>query len=417
MKLTLLVLAPLLPIGLGVAGLVFVFSGAYNPAADSPHWAVTHKVLETVRIRGITARSDTIAVPNLDDPALIQAGAGNYAAMCAGCHLAPGEAEGELGRGLYPSPPNLSAVDGLDPAQTFWVIKHGVKMTGMPAWGKSMDNATIWGLTAFVRALPSLDAERYAALVASSGGHDHGGGGMDHGAMPGMEGGGKPAMAGMDHHGAMPGMKGGGKPAMAGMDHGDMPGMEGGGKPAMAGMDHGAMPGMEGGGKPAMAGMDHGTMPGMDGGGKPAMAGMDHGAMPGSMAGGNMASSDPIPRRISGTPEQAFQAFYDALQVGNEALATERLAPDLVFTVDGGTDRSRDAYARGPMKDDMSLLKRGKLEVTRRDVQAGERQSVVVSEVVVTDAGVAMVRRETATLRNTPEGWKISRLTRTDRLP
>jgi hypothetical protein len=49
----------------------------------------------------------------------------------------------------------------------------------MPAWGKSMGDAYIWGMVAFLRQLPKLDAAQYRARVASSGGHSHGGGESD----------------------------------------------------------------------------------------------------------------------------------------------------------------------------------------------------------------------------------------------
>lgn len=57
------------------------------------------------RDRSIEVRSRDIEVPNLDDQALIRAGAGNYNSMCIGCHLAPGVAETELSQSLYPAPP------------------------------------------------------------------------------------------------------------------------------------------------------------------------------------------------------------------------------------------------------------------------------------------------------------------------
>ena len=62
------------------------------------------------------------------------------------------------------------------PSHHFWVIKHGIKASGMPAWGKSMGDEYIWGMVAFLQQLPKLDAAQYKALVASSGGHSHGGG-------------------------------------------------------------------------------------------------------------------------------------------------------------------------------------------------------------------------------------------------
>jgi hypothetical protein len=82
--------------------------------------------------------------------------------------------DSELHRGLYPQPPVLATV-GIDhPAEAFWVIKHGVKASGMPAWGKSMEDEYVWNMVAFLRKLPKLSPEQYQAEVAASGGHSHG---------------------------------------------------------------------------------------------------------------------------------------------------------------------------------------------------------------------------------------------------
>ncbi|MDH4583087.1 cytochrome c [Pseudomonas sp. BN415] len=159
----------------GIMGAAYV--GLFNVGADDPHWAPVHAFLTMARERSIAVRARDLEVPNLKDEALIRAGAGNYNSMCIGCHLAPGVAQTELSQSLYPAPPNLAkvGVDG-NPANAFWIIKHGIKATGMPAWGKSMGDQYIWGMVAFLQQLPSLDAEQYRALVASSGGHQHGGG-------------------------------------------------------------------------------------------------------------------------------------------------------------------------------------------------------------------------------------------------
>lgn len=121
------------------------YFGLVNVGADDPHFPAVHAFLAMARDRSIEVRASDIEVPNLKDPALIQAGAGNYNAMCIGCHLAPGVEKTELSQALYPSPPNLTeiGVSG-DPAAAFWTIKHGIKATGMPAWGKSMDDQYIW---------------------------------------------------------------------------------------------------------------------------------------------------------------------------------------------------------------------------------------------------------------------------------
>lgn len=155
--------------------IVFIRTGAYNVAADEPHWTITHSVMEKVRTASIARRSARIEVPPLGDPTLVTSGAGNYDAMCAGCHLKPGVDSTEMSRGLYPVPPNFTTRPPGDAAAAFWVIKHGIKMSGMPAWGQSMEDEYVWGLVAFLKELPGMSADRYRELVESSGGHRHGG--------------------------------------------------------------------------------------------------------------------------------------------------------------------------------------------------------------------------------------------------
>jgi mono/diheme cytochrome c family protein len=187
--LAVLALAALLVLG------IFIWSGIYNIGADDRHSRPVHTLLQVMRERSIAVRAGKLPPPpNLDDSGLIRQGAGNYHAMCSGCHLAPGMAETELSKGLNPAPPNLATADVGDAAQHFWVIKHGIKASGMPAWGQSMDDEYIWGMVAFLQRMPGLDATQYQALVASSDGHSHGGGesgsrahgdhaGADHDAM------------------------------------------------------------------------------------------------------------------------------------------------------------------------------------------------------------------------------------------
>jgi len=156
-------------------GALVVGSGALSVAADEPHASLVFGILDAARERSIEARADDIQIPALDDAAMVRRGAGNYDAMCAKCHLAPGMEPTELNAGLSPTPPNLAKHAQEDAAEAFWVIKHGIKATGMPAWGKHMRDPYIWDLVAFLRKLPSLSAEQYQAEVAASGGHAHDG--------------------------------------------------------------------------------------------------------------------------------------------------------------------------------------------------------------------------------------------------
>jgi len=171
----LLGLLVLVVIGIGV----FIWSGAFNIAADEPHWALTEYAMETARDRSVASRASDIVVPVLDDDSLIRAGAGNYDAMCTGCHLKPGLEKTEQSAGLYPAPPDLARNRIEDPAAAFWVIKHGIKMSGMPAWGRSMEDQYIWGMVAFLQQLPDMSQDHYAELVEASGGHAHSGADAD----------------------------------------------------------------------------------------------------------------------------------------------------------------------------------------------------------------------------------------------
>ncbi len=185
MKLVAWLLALLVLVGAGAG--VFVWSGAFNIAADEPHWPLTAWLMETARDRSIAARASDVIVPALEDESQIRAGAGNYDAMCAGCHLQPGVERSEASAGLYPAPPNLTRRRIDDAARAFWVVKHGIKMSGMPAWGRSMEDEPIWGMVAFMQQLPDMSPDRYRELVDASGGHSHGGKGdrpQDDGGTP-----------------------------------------------------------------------------------------------------------------------------------------------------------------------------------------------------------------------------------------
>jgi mono/diheme cytochrome c family protein len=118
-----------------VAGAVFMYSGTYYVGADQPHWSMTTWLLDKTRDRSIRANASGITVPaGLDDPATIVAGVSHYAEHCAVCHGAPGVERGDLAEGQYPQPPNLAnAARAYTPSELFWIIKHGIRMTGMPS--------------------------------------------------------------------------------------------------------------------------------------------------------------------------------------------------------------------------------------------------------------------------------------------
>ena len=154
---------------IAVVAAVLVHMGSFDVAADKPHSQPVFWLMNTVRERSVAIRAADIPVPgDLADAKRIASGAAQYDEMCSLCHLAPGMKRTEISRGLYPRAPELRRKSDLTPAEQFWVVKHGLKMTGMPAWGVTHDDELLWDVVAFLRKLPDLTADQYQTLVKSA---------------------------------------------------------------------------------------------------------------------------------------------------------------------------------------------------------------------------------------------------------
>jgi len=159
-------------------------TGVYNMAATEKHWLVTEKLIEWMRINSIAARADDLQIPEMDNPDYLTVGAVHYDAMCTGCHLAPGLEPTELAQGLYPQAPVFDQRQPLGSTEAieqqarayFWVIKNGIKMTAMPAWGLTHDDETLWAMAFFVQQLSGMPIDQYRKLthpVNQDNDHDH----------------------------------------------------------------------------------------------------------------------------------------------------------------------------------------------------------------------------------------------------
>lgn len=148
---------------------VFIYAGIYNIGADAPHSKIVYNTLDQLREHSIASYARGIKPPSdLNSSNRIQAGAGLYAEMCTGCHLGPGIEPSEMSQGLYPQAPQLARGNDHTPAQQFWIIKHGIKLSAMPAWGKTHNDELIWDMVAFLQQLPKMSPEQYKQVVASA---------------------------------------------------------------------------------------------------------------------------------------------------------------------------------------------------------------------------------------------------------
>lgn len=155
---------------LGITGLVVVYTGAYNVAATEQHMSVTRWAFDTTLHRSVKQRAADVKPVETVTPAMLAAGASDYKAMCQHCHAGPGVDREKWADGMRPRPPHLAkAAAKWEPGEVYWIIRHGIKMSGMPAFGPTHDDKTLWGIAAFVTELPAMTPERYASLGKGDG--------------------------------------------------------------------------------------------------------------------------------------------------------------------------------------------------------------------------------------------------------
>lgn len=148
-----------------VAAIFVIWTGAYDVAADSGQ-GIIDRIAEITRENSVASRDGNVVVPPLGNPVMIATGAARYNKMCTACHLAPGMADNEMRPGMNPRPPRLAARKHPHAKEDFWIVKHGIKMTAMPAWGATHSDKKLWPIIAFLQQLPGMSAAQYHALVA-----------------------------------------------------------------------------------------------------------------------------------------------------------------------------------------------------------------------------------------------------------
>jgi cytochrome c553 len=163
-KIALTVLAMILAGAAG--GFLFAWSGIYSVAASGGHRRLTAWFLEFGMRNSVELHAAWIDVPPLTDPALVERGSGHFQGGCAPCHGAPGIRPSPIAQQMLPHPPDLStAVPTWTTKQLFWMVKHGLKYTGMPAWPAPTRDDEVWAIVAFLVRLPGLSPDEYGRLA------------------------------------------------------------------------------------------------------------------------------------------------------------------------------------------------------------------------------------------------------------
>jgi cytochrome c553 len=151
---------------LAVLGSVVVVSGIVPIKASSGHWRITAWFLKFAMSRSVATHSWGVEAPALDAPGLALRGAGHFESGCRPCHGSPDLLAPRIALAMTPHPPDLThASSRWSPEELFYIVKHGVKLTGMPAWPTLQRDDEVWAVVAFLLEMPRLDAESYRRLV------------------------------------------------------------------------------------------------------------------------------------------------------------------------------------------------------------------------------------------------------------
>jgi hypothetical protein len=146
-------------------GAAVLFGGWYDVGATRQHWQPVHTLLETGMRYAVRHHARAIVPPPPGAERALR-GAQVYRAVCQQCHGGPGAAQTDIGKSMQPVPgPLVDASDHWRPRELYWITRHGIKMSGMPAWRHHLADEDIWAVVAFLGRLPRLSAREYAAMT------------------------------------------------------------------------------------------------------------------------------------------------------------------------------------------------------------------------------------------------------------
>ena len=150
----------------GLSAVAYMYTGRYDVAANKPENPIIAPLLSMTSDRSVTWHAQGIVAPSIAAAPMAEKGFLIYRGDCLMCHGAPGKYPTDLGGGMQPQPPRLwLSTKDLSPAEVFWIIKNGIKMTGMPSWQKVHNDKAIWSIVAFIKEqFPKLSPQAFARM-------------------------------------------------------------------------------------------------------------------------------------------------------------------------------------------------------------------------------------------------------------
>lgn len=157
-----------------LVAIIVAATGSITVGADIKPGLIERTLAPWARDRAVERHAPKTRNPYASDPAAIAVGMDHYRENCLMCHGAPGIPATEIAKGLNPPPPSLGSEESDTPdGELFWVTKHGIRLTSMPAFGPTHTDEEIWKIVAFVRHLPDLTPEEKTVLVEATEGEEN----------------------------------------------------------------------------------------------------------------------------------------------------------------------------------------------------------------------------------------------------
>jgi mono/diheme cytochrome c family protein len=154
-------------VGAALLAAGYVKSGVYDVGAAHPHTKFTQWLTHDTMVHSVRRRARSIDAPAAFTPRQVADGLCDYEAHCVACHGAAGVARQQWAAGMEPAPPYLLDVRRrFSRAELFWIVRNGIKMTGMPAWNNEMSVAEAWSVVAWLEASTKLPPQTYARWLA-----------------------------------------------------------------------------------------------------------------------------------------------------------------------------------------------------------------------------------------------------------
>lgn len=128
-------------------GVYIYFTTGMAPVATSAQAMPFEKTLAKKALDARVEKEMPKAVPLQANDETYAAGAKVYDGNCAVCHGLPDQPFTPISKGMFPQPPHLFMGKGVTddpPGETYWKVKNGIRLTGMPAFGPSLSDTQLW---------------------------------------------------------------------------------------------------------------------------------------------------------------------------------------------------------------------------------------------------------------------------------